>query len=209
MAVKKQNEIAISIPFDKIKRIQIYENPKGKTLATIMRETGADYAINGTLYNMRTRNAVCPLRVDGITKFAGPYKYWGYAWNTDMPMSFRTIVVPNYDWDNWIACSMILRGGNIIENMIYNPAMGGSRGRTAIGIKFVDGERRLCFYVSSDKSGYRRTPKKLASILQKYGWDSAIMLDGGGSSQGYFKKESRQVFSSRRVAHYILVYLKG
>ena len=124
-------------------------------------------------------------------------------------MSFKTLVVPDYDWDNWIACSMILRGGNIIENMIYNPAMGGSRGRTAIGIKFVDGERRLCFYVSSDKSGYRRTPLKLASILQKYGWDNAIMLDGGGSSQGYFKKERRQVFSSRRVAHYILVYMKG
>lgn len=209
MAVKKQNEIAVSIPFDKIKRIQIYENTKGKSLATIMRETGADYAINGTLYNMRTRNAVCPLRVDGITKFAGPYHYWGYAWNTDAPASLRTIVVPAYDWDNWIACSMILKGGNIVENMIYNPAMGGSRGRTAIGIKFVDGERRLCFYVSSDKSGYRRTPKKLASILQKYGWDNAIMLDGGGSSQGYFKKERRQVFSSRRVAHYILVYMKG
>lgn len=209
MAVRKQNEIAVSIPFNKIKRIQIYENPKGKTLATIMRETGADYAINGTLYNMRTRNAVCPLRIDGITKFAGPYKYWGYAWNTDTPISFGTIVVPDYDWDNWIACSMILRNGNIIENMIYNPAMGGSRGRTAIGIKFVDGERRLCFYVSSDKSGYRITPKKLASILQKYGWNSAIMLDGGGSSQGYFKKERRQVYSSRRVAHYILVYMKG
>lgn len=209
MAIKKQNEIAVSIPFDKIKRIQIYENPKGKSLATIMRETGADYAINGTLYNMRTRNAVCPLRVDGITKFAGPYHYWGYAWNTDAPASLRTIVVPAYDWDNWIACSMILKGGNIVKNMIYNPDMGGSRGRTAIGIKFVDGERRLCFYVSSDKSGYRRTPQKLASILQKYGWDNAIMLDGGGSSQGYFKKERRQVFSSRRVAHYILVYMKG
>ena len=71
MAVRKQNEIAVSIPFDKIKRIQIYENPKGKSLATIMKETGADYAINGTLYNMRTRNAVCPLSIDGVTKFAG------------------------------------------------------------------------------------------------------------------------------------------
>ena len=209
MAVRKQNEIAVSIPFDKIKRIQIYENPKGKSLATIMRETGADYAINGTLYNMRTRNAVCPLRVDGVTKFAGPYKYFGYAWNTDMPMSFRTILVPDYEWDNWIACSRILRNGTMIENMIYNSAMGGSRGRAAIGIKFVNGERRLCFYVSADKKGYQKTPQKLAQLLERYGWDDAIMLDGGGSSQGYFKKEQRQVYSSRRVAHYILVYMKG
>lgn len=209
MAVRKQNEIAVSIPFDKIKRIQIYENPKGKSLATIMKETGADYAINGTLYNMRTRNAVCPLRIDGVTKFAGPYKYFGYAWNSDIPMSFRTILVPDYDWDNWIACSRILRNGNVIENMIYNSAMGGSRGRTAIGIKFVNGERRLCFYVSADKKGYQKTPQKLAQLLERYGWDDAIMLDGGGSSQGYFKKEQRQVYSSRRVAHYILVYMKG
>ena len=209
MAVRKQNEIAVSIPFDKIKRIQIYENPKGKSLATIMKETGADYAINGTLYNMRTRNAVCPLRIDGVTKFAGPYKYFGYAWNTDMPMSFRTILIPDYEWDNWIACSRIIRNGTVIENMIYNSAMGGSRGRTAIGIKFVNGERRLCFYVSADKKGYRRTPQKLAQLLERYGWDDAIMLDGGGSSQGYFKKEQRQVYSSRRVAHYILVYMKG
>lgn len=209
MAVKKQNEIAVSIPFDKIKRIQIYENPKGKTLATIMRETGADYAINGTLYNMRTRNAVCPLRIDGITKFSGPYKYWGYAWNKDNPSSFRMIVVPDYDRDNWIACSLILRAGAAVKNMIYNSAMGGSRGRTAIGIKFVDGERRLCFYVSADRKGYQKTPQKLAHLLEKYGWENAIMLDGGGSSQGYFKKEGRQVYSSRRVAHYILVYMKG
>ena len=209
MAVRKQNEIAVSIPFDKIKRIRIYENHKGKSLATIMRETGADYAINGTLYNMRTRNAVCPLRIDGVTKFAGPYKYFGYAWNSDMPMSFRTILVPDYEWDNWIACSRILRNGTVIENMIYNSAMGGSRGRTAIGIKFVNGERRLCFYVSADRNGYRRTPQKLAQLLERYGWDDAIMLDGGGSSQGYFKKEQRQVYSSRRVAHYILVYMKG
>lgn len=209
MAVRKRNEIVVSIPFDKIKRIQIYENQKGKSLATIMRETGADYAINGTLYNMRTRNAVCPLRIDGVTKFAGPYKYFGYAWNTDMPMSFRTILVPDYDWDNWIACSRILRNGTVIENMIYNSAIGGARGRTAIGIKFVNGERRLCFFVSADKSGYRRTPQNLAHLLERYGWDDAIMLDGGGSSQGYFKKEQRQVYSSRRVAHYILVYMKG
>lgn len=209
MAVRKQNEIAVSIPFDKIKRIQIYENPKGKSLATIMKETGADYAINGTLYNMRTRNAVCPLRIDGVTKFAGPYKYFGYAWNTDMPMSFRTILVPDYEWDNWIACSRIIKYGTMIENMIYNRAMGGSRGRTAIGIKFVNGERRLCFYVSADRKGYKKTPQKLAHLLERYGWDDAIMLDGGGSSQGYFKKEQRQVYSSRRVAHYILVYMKG
>lgn len=209
MAVRKQNEIAVSIPFDKIERIQIYENKKSKSLATIMRETGADYAINGTLYNMRTKKPVCPLRIDGITKFTGPYKYWGYAWDREYPKSFSLKVVPDFSVDNFVACSCILRAGTKVKKMIYNPATGGARGRTAIGTKYIDGERRLCFYVSADKKGYQRTPEKLAILLQRYGWENAIMLDGGGSSQGYFKKERRQVYSSRRVAHYILVYMKG
>lgn len=209
MAVRKENEIAVSIPFDNIERIQIYENPKGKALSTIMKETGADYAINGTLYNMKTKKPVCPLRVDGVTKFTGLYKYWGYAWNREYPKSFNLQVVPDFNVDNFIACSLILRSGTKMKNMIYNPATGGARGRTAIGIKFLNGERRLCFYVSADRTGYKRTPENLAILLQKYGWENAIMLDGGGSSQGYFRKEQRQVYSSRRVAHYILVYMKG
>ena len=53
------------------------------------------------------------------------------------------------------------------------------------------------------------TLNELANDMKSLGCLNAINLDGGGSSQGYFKKEKRQVYSSRRVAHYILVYMKG
>lgn len=40
----------------------------------------------------------------------------------------------------------------------------------------------------------------------KAGWDSAVMLDSGGSSQCDF--QGQRITSSRRVQHYLLVYLK-
>lgn len=214
MGVYKQSEIAVSVPLSHIERLQIYMNPvntknyKRKTLATIMKETGADYAINGTLYNMRTGAAVCPLKADGTTYYTGQFKYRGYAWRTLDPRTFQLDVIPNVQYNNFIACSNIVKDGKALERPIYNVAQGGYRARSAIGTKTVDGEKRICFYACTEAKGIRKTPEQLASLLQSYGWDDAVMLDCGGSSQAYFRKERRQVHSYRNVAHYILVYLK-
>lgn len=210
MGVKKENEIAVSIPLEDIAKIEIYLNkyPNKQTLASIMKSTGADYAINGTLYNMKTGAAVCPLRKDGVTLCDSKYKYRGYTWDNTDPETFSLDLVPNFERANFIACSNIVKDGKAIEHPIYNAAQGGYRARTAIGTKHVNGKRRLCFYVSAEKNGYRKTPEQLAQMLVEYGWDDAVMLDCGGSSQGYFQEENRQVFTYRKNAHYILVYLK-
>ena len=60
-------------------------------------------------------------------------------------------------------------------------------------------------YVSRDGSTSARTPEQLRDDLKAAGWSSAIMLDGGGSSQCDFKGE--KISSSRNVQHLILVYL--
>lgn len=210
MGARIQNEIAVSIPFDDIDRIEIYQNVRNKQLqlATIMRKTGADYAINGTLYNMRNGNPVCPLKYDGEVLFQSEYSYRGYAWDNFDTNSFHLDIVPTDIWSNYIACSNIVMNGKELSKPIYNVAQGLKRGRTAIGTKLVDGQRRLCLYASKDGSSAKKTPEQLATLLCNYGWQDAVMLDCGGSSQGYFKKENRQVYSSRRAAHYILIYLK-
>ena len=75
MGAKIQNEIAVSIPFDDIDRIEIYQNVwnrktrKRLPLSTIMKKTGADYGINGTLYSMRDGKPVCPLKYDSEVLF--------------------------------------------------------------------------------------------------------------------------------------------
>lgn len=214
MGARIQNEIAVSIPFDDIDRIEIYQNVWNKRtrkrlpLSTIMSRTGADYAINGTLYNMSNGKPVCPLRQNGVTLYHGKDMYRGYLWDNYKASSFHFDLVPNDAWGNYIACSHIVMDGKAIKKPIYNVAQSGRRGRTAIGTKYVNGQRRLCLYASKDGSTAKKTPEQLATLLHNYGWQDAVMLDCGGSSQGYFKKEKRQVYSSRRTAHYILIYLK-
>lgn len=214
MGARKETEIAVSIPLEDVDRIEIYNNKLIKCkksyyrmlMSTIISETGADYAINGTLYNMKNGKPVCPLRADGTSMHEGPYKYRGYVW--DDPSNFHMDLVPNNGFMNYIACSEILRGGEINKRPIYNVAQGGRRGRTAIGTKVIDGKTRICLYASKDGTGARKTPEQLASLLKSYGWRDAIMLDCGGSSQAYFDNEKRQVYSKRRVPHVILIYLK-
>lgn len=214
MGARKESEIAVSIPLEDIDRIEIYNNKLIKRkksynrmlMSTIISETGADYAINGTLYNMKNGKPVCPLRADGTSMYEGPYKYRGYVW--DDPSNFHMDLVPNNSFMNYIACSEILRGGEVNKRPIYNVAQGGRRGRTAIGTKVIDGKTRICLYASKDGTRARKTPEQLASLLKSYGWSDAIMLDCGGSSQAYFDNEKRQVYSMRRVPHVILIYLK-
>lgn len=214
MAARKENEIAVSIPLEDVEKIEIYNNKcrkYGKSynrllISTIISETGADYAINGTLYNMKTGKPVCPLCADGVSLYEGKYTYRGYVWNG--PEDLHMDLVPNNSFMNYIACSEILRGGEVNKKPIYNVAQGGKRGRTAIGTKVVNGKTRICLYASKDGTSAKKTPEQLAQLLKSYGWRDAVMLDCGGSSQAYFDNEKRQVYSSRRVAHVILIYLK-
>lgn len=180
-----------SIPLGDIDRVQIYINKSVKTLAEIKAETGADYLINGGLY--QGSQAVCHLRADGRTYAKDPYTYWGYAWDTGPDITLRS--VPAAERRSYICCVCLLRGGKA-EMLIYNRDVGGSRPRTAIGLK--DGE--LCLYCTD--SG--RTPMELQAELLALGWESAVMLDGGGSSQ--CDLVGKRIVSNRKVHNLILVY---
>lgn len=199
------------IPFSKIKKIEIYDNPirngKRKSMLQIQKETGADYIINGTLYNMNTGKAVCPLKKKEKIFCEPLEKYWGYAWDDYEPSSFHLQIVPDNSRPSYIACSCLVKDWQCVDKPIYNQAQGGKRGRTAIGTSIKNHEFCLTLYASSDSfSTGQITPYSLATELQSKGWRDGIMLDCGGSSQGYFNGEV--VKSLRRCAHYILVYLK-
>lgn len=208
MAARNENEIAVSIPLEDVEKIEIYLNKSRKALSTIISETGAAYAINGTLYKMSNGKPVCPLKSNGVTLYHGRYTYRGYVWENFYPQSFHLGFVPIEKWNNYIACTNIVMDGKPVEKPIYNIAQGGKRGRTAIGTKIVNGQRRICLYASKDGSSAKRTPEQLAQLLSGYGWTDAVMLDGGGSSQAYFDQENRQVKSNRKVPHVILIYMK-
>ena len=195
------DHLAVTIPLSNIQRIQIYVNTAKRSLSEIRAETGADYIINGTLYNMRTFEPNCHLRVDGRTICTPAYDVAGYAWNDGPDISIDTL--PDPTQRNYIACTPLVLDGKPIANLTYDPGQGGKRGRTAIGIK----EDRLALYCTRDGGTMTRTPEALRDDLAAAGWESAVMLDGGGSSQCWFRGQT--IKSTRAVHDLILVYLKG
>ena len=195
------DHLAVTIPLKDIQKIKIYLNTGRKSLAAIQKETGADYIINGTLYNMETFKPNCHLRVDGRTICTPAYDVAGYAWNDGPDISIDTL--PDPTQRNYIACTPLVLDGKPIANLTYDPGQGGKRGRTAIGIK----EDRLALYCTRDGGTMTKTPEALRDDLAAAGWESAVMLDGGGSSQCYFKGDT--IKATRVVHDLILVYLKG
>ena len=148
---------------------------------------------------MRTLAVNCHLKVDGKVLANPAYAVAGYAW--DQGPDIRMDMLPN-SARNYIACTPLIVSGRALAKLTYDPGQGGKRGRSAMGIK---GDR-LALYCSRDGSGAARTPEALRNDLVKAGWDSAVMLDSGGSSQCDF--QGHRITSSRWVQHYLLIYLK-
>lgn len=183
------------IPLAAVRRVQVYINSPGKSLAAVKRATGADYILNGTLYNMRTGAVNCHLKADGRVIAKPPYTVYGLAWDAGRDM--RMEVLPS-GRRNYIACTPLILHGRPLAKLTYDPGQGGSRARSAVGLK---GDRLALYCTASG-----RTPERLRDELAGAGWTQAVMLDGGGSAQCDFA--GQRINSSRKVQHLILVYLE-
>lgn len=187
------------IPLKNISKISIYVNTKKKSLSAIKKETGADYILNGGLYNSNW--TPCPiLKVDGKALSGVPYSAWGYAWNTGSDIAMSNTVGT---YVNFISCTDLINpwdGKN--AKLYYTSAQGKKRGRSAIGIK----KDSLVLYCSKDGTLDAKTPEALRDEMVSLGCDTALMLDSGGSSQCNFNGST--ISSSRVVHNLILVYTK-
>jgi uncharacterized protein YcbK (DUF882 family) len=186
-----------TIPLDKIARVQVYINNAKKTVAQIKAETGADYIINGGVYDREKFIAHCHLKADGYTYAEDAYNYMGYGWDTGADIKMQ--VLPNSGVANYIACVALLYQGRDAY-LVYSDDMSGARPRAAIGTKAGS----LCLYAGSDAL----TPEGLKEYLKAQGWTDALMLDSGGSTQCDFGV-NKVITSLRRVHNLILVYLKN
>lgn len=195
-----------SIPLDKIERIQLYVNlvkradGKYKSLKEIKAETGADYALNGTLYDSQTWKPVMHFRADGLTYSSDPYNYNGFGW--DAGPDIRCVESKNkLEVKNYICGVEMVHCGKSAQ-MYYGSALAGARGRSAIALK----GKNLVLYCVGDGDSGRCTPEELRSEMLSLGMDYAVMLDGGGSAQCSF--DGKTVYSDRPVHNLILVFLK-
>lgn len=177
----------------KPKKVAIYVNTERKPLTQIKAETGCTALINGGLYGMATFTPVCHLKVDGKVLAQDRYKYWGFAWNTND----LTLTTDYSEYDNYICCVCLVRDGKA-EKLIYDSALSGYRPRTAFGV-FPDG--RVWLYAVATPG---QTPEQLQRTALAAGVKHAIMLDGGGSTQGASPGETMIV--DRRVHNFICVW---
>lgn len=186
------------IPLSGIDKLEIRVTNCKKSMAQVKQESGADYILNGGMWN--SDGSPCPiLKAGGMLLSEAPWGAYGYGWNTGADIRLES----NHQiFENFLAVTCLIGPWGPVDRPSYDTAQGGTRGRSAIGIK----DNALCLYCTSDGSSDARTPEQLREELVSLGWDSAVMLDSGGSSQCDFK--GSKITASRKVHNWICVYLK-
>ena len=181
-----------SIPLADIARIAILTG-NGRSMAQVKGD--ADYICNAGFYDMTTGRPVGHLKADGAVLAKEVWGCWGFAWDrADIKMAALPAAAKNYISGVEMLSPMI----GIHDAMHYRPEVGGSRPRTAMALT---GDKLLLYCADSPT-----TPEALRDTLYKLGAETAIMLDGGGSSQCDF--QGKKIYSSRRVHNYLAVWLR-
>lgn len=182
-----------AIPLADIERIAIVTG-NGRSMAQVKGD--ADYICNAGFYDMTTGRPVGHLKADGAVLAKEVWGCWGFAWDkSDIKMS----ALPDAKRTNYISgVEMLSPMIGIHDAMHYRPEVGGSRPRTAMALT---GDKLLLYCADSPT-----TPEALRDTLYKLGAETAILLDGGGSSQCDFA--GQKISSSRRVHNYLAVWLR-
>lgn len=189
-----------TIPLSQIERIEIYQNKKRykeSQLSTILKETGGDLIFNGTIFSWTAYKPLCHCKAAGAVLCNPNYSVYGMTLGDGGGVC--EAVLP-CSAQSYIACVPLIVKGGKIPKPNYQKDMGGSRPRTAIGMK--DG--RFAYFTTS--SGY--TPEKLRDYLFSVGWSHATMLDGGGSTCFRDKDGGFCCDKNRKVQNYIVAHLK-
>ena len=169
-------------------RAQIYYNSKRKSLAQVKRESGCSHIINGYLFNGSFQPVGWTV-IDGKVISRDAYQDWGISIGSDGKPQMLTD-----RGGSFLSGVPLLKNGAKLERSL-TPDVARSAARTAVGW-MPDG--RICLWC--DKTSLTR--EQLQNKLLGLGVADALMLDGGGSIQGFFP--SGKVASSRKVPTMVL-----
>ena len=171
-------------------RAQIYYNSKRKPLAQVKRETGCSHIINGYLFNGSFQPVGWTV-IDGKVVSRDAYQDWGISIGSDGKPQMLTD-----RGGSFLSGVPLLKNGAKLERSL-TPDVARSAARTAVGW-MPDG--RICLWC--DKTSLTR--EQLQNKLLGLGVVDALMLDGGGSTQGIFP--GGKVISSRKVPTLLLFW---
>ena len=174
-------------------KLAIYVNSSRYTLDQVKELTGADVIVNGGLFNPDF-TPCCHLKSHGVVYACAPWTDFGYGWHNDKADIRMTSQYS--DLDDYISCVCLVYQGKA-QVLSYPDELGGVRPRTLIGL-YPDGY--MVFLVGENYS-----PESLQAYCLSLGLDSALMLDGGGSSQGIVPGNAYR--QTRKVQNFILAWL--
>ena len=191
-----------TIPLSSIERIAIVQGG-GRLISQVKRDTGCDYAMNAGFYGGNGK-PTHHLKADGKVLARAPWGCWGFAWNNGADIRMEALPADtrlNYIAGVELLSPMVSDTGSIP----YDPKgeLGGTRGRTAIA---HTGDK-LLLYCSGDGTRDAATLEEVQEELRRLGAETAIYVDGGGSSQCDFGG-GETIRSSRKVYSYLCVWLK-
>ena len=195
------------IPLSSITRLALVE-AGGRSMAQVKETLGCTHIINAWFYNMATGKAVGNLCIDGEVKARANWAGYGLTWDaTDIRMEVVPGAKAGRSYLSGVELLTPTRGPG--ASLHYDPAYGGSRGRSAV---LLAGDY-LILYCSGDGTADAKTPEAMRDELVEVGGRYAntaslrlLGLDSGGSSQCDFNGE--KIYSSRRVAGYLAVWTK-
>lgn len=184
-------------------RMEIYRNTGKKTMRQVWNEKKPDILLDGPFFSWNTFAATCHMRIHGKTVVNAAskegYHEWGFAWNDGESPQWCKIPC---DKDNYFTNTVLVVDGQKRQKPAYHADSDGTpskpryTSRPALGVK----DNRLMYYVTSGNMSLAG----LQGLLFTSGWKWGLMLDGGGSTM--FKDATREIYSSRRIPYFILIY---
>ena len=171
-------------------KAQIYHNTGKLTPAQIKAKTGCTHIINGYLFNGKFRPVGWTV-IDGKVISRDKYQDWGVAIGNDGKPQMLTD-----RGGSFLSGVPLLKAGAKLRRNL-TPDVARSAARTAMGW-MPNG--KVCLWC--DKTSLTRN--QLQDKLLGLGVVDALMLDGGGSTQGIFPKGT--VFSTRKVPTLLLFW---
>ena len=188
---------------EQLASVRLYINSKQykeKDAGKILDETGGDFLIGGPIYLKDKRGLptgpCCHLKADGKVLCKPDYTAYGVAW--DKPADWSMESLPGSTKANYVMCVHMIVHGVPVAKPNYQPDMAYACPRQAIGRK----QGRVAWYACRDKL----TPEALRDRLVSYGWDEAVMLDGGGSTVFYSRGGDNWYCDSGRVLYSYIVF---
>ena len=190
-------------PMDDIEFIGYYLADKKKELVKAantrigkMRGRAPDFIFNAELFEFGSRAPASDVVDDGVVHRLTEGYGIAFPNNKSAVFTYKNGVGAK----DYVGAYPVLVRSRVCEKTVPG-GLGGSRGRTAIGIG--DGG----FYVALIPDSKGVTLDKLRSSLKSAGVVNAINLDGGGSTQGYACGD--KYVSTRAVRGFIAIWLKG